>query len=83
MRASPFTSHCAHTAGSRPVGVQMVGKWHLGYPAQSLTQTERDRIVAAGVSGWRTVKGAVLTEYRAIQAHVVRGHSGRGCGNGL
>ena len=48
------------------------GKWHLGYPAMSVTPSERARIVGAAPSQWKGVKRSVLGEYRAVQAHVRR-----------
>ena len=44
----------------------------LGYPAQQISAAERQRIVSARPSAWKTVKAAVLAEYRAIQQHVRR-----------
>ena len=50
----------------------IVGKWHLGYPSQLVSAAERQRIVSSPPSAWRTVKGPVLAEYRAVQQHVRR-----------
>ena len=64
-------SHTSSTHGlTRPC--QNPGKWHLGYPALSISAADRERIVATPASGWRNVKGQVLSQYHAIQQHVRR-----------
>jgi hypothetical protein len=49
-----------------------VGKWHLGYPALSVSAAERERVIGSPLGAWKAVKGAVLAEYRSIQQHVRR-----------
>lgn len=47
-------------------------QWHLGYPAQGVSAAERHRVLSSHASNWKAVKTSVLSEYRAIQAHVRR-----------
>ena len=48
------------------------GKWHLGYPALAVTPADRQRIISAQPSQWKSVKGVVQSEYKSVQQHVRR-----------
>ena len=54
----------------------IVGKWHLGYPTQTVGQQERERIMRLDVSrspsAWKSVRATVLETYHNVQAHVKR-----------
>ncbi|EOD24135.1 hypothetical protein EMIHUDRAFT_238963 [Emiliania huxleyi CCMP1516] len=53
-----------------------IGKWHVGYPQGLVSEAERRRIVATDVAAspalWGGVREAVLSSYRAAQAHIRR-----------
>lgn len=54
----------------------IVGKWHLGYPSQTVSPEERERImrldVVSSPSTWRSARETVLRAYRSVQGHIKR-----------